>query len=114
MRTVSLLCHRCDTIEENVVVASGADYPHCPDCRSPRVWSPFGHLVRTDVYGAPRYSDATGMEHSSEREKEKTMAEWGYHRKGDKVGGARLDCSLKRSAFSYGGQDARTSTGERS
>lgn len=79
----------------------------------------------TDVFGSAIYSDAAGCEVTSSRERDRIMRNThhvigdtgysvrGYEPAGDKVGGARADHSLKRTAFSGGGIRTRTSTGER-
>ena len=103
-------CTRCDTIALNVVIENHA-YPKCTLCGGKTVWIP--SKMTTDLFGTPQYSDASGQLHSSQREKEKYMAERGYWGKGDKDHGARVDLSIKKSAFSYPGQGSRVSTGER-
>jgi len=103
-------CTRCDTIHIDVVIEDHV-YPLCQLCGGKTVWIP--SKVTTDLFGTPQYSDAAGRCFSSQREKEKYMAERGYWGKGDKDHGARPDLSIKHTAFSYSGQDSRVSTGER-
>ena len=52
-------CRDCEKVESDVWV-SDQDYGTCPGCRSKnRTWLPVSFA--TDVYGAPQYSDATGL-----------------------------------------------------
>jgi hypothetical protein len=103
-------CTRCDTVHLNVVIEDHA-YPPCTLCGSKTVWIP--SKVTTDLFGTPQYSDATGDFNSSQREKEKKMADLGYYPKGDKDHGARVELSIKGTGFSFPGQSSRVSTGER-
>jgi len=103
-------CTRCQTVALDVVIENHV-YPKCQLCGGKTVWIP--SKVTTDLFATPQYSDATGQFHSSQREKEKYMAERGYYGKGDKEHGARPDLSIRGTGFSYSGQGSRTSTGER-
>lgn len=99
------------------------NYGSCPDCGGRLRMVPEGFV--TDVYGCAQYSDAAGCEVTSSRERDRIMRQAsheigdtgfkvpGYEPCGDKVGGARPDLSLKKTAFSGGGIRTRTSTGER-
>jgi hypothetical protein len=58
----------------------------------------------TDVFGSPQYSDATGLEHSSQREKVKHMKKWGFEEAGDPEGGMRKVHKLEGTGFSFPGQ----------
>jgi hypothetical protein len=71
-----------------------------------------GRAPSTDVYGCAQLSDATGLEHTSQREKIKYMRDAGYEEAGDKVGGARIEHSLKNSTFSFGGQVSHRTVSE--
>lgn len=103
-------CTRCGTERADVVIENHV-YPKCQQCGGKTTWMPA--KMTTDLFATPQYSDATGQFHSSQREKERVMAEKGYWPKGDKDHGARPDLSIKRTGFSYSGQSSRQSTGER-
>jgi hypothetical protein len=103
-------CTRCATIQLDVVIENH-EYPPCPLCGGKTTWVP--SKMTTDLFATPQYSDAAGRSFSSQREKEKYMAERGYWGKGDKDHGARVDLSIKRTGFSYSGQGNHRSTGER-
>ena len=103
-------CTRCQTVALDVVIENHV-YPPCTLCGGKTSWIPA--KVTTDLFGTPQYSDAAGRFFSSQREKEKYMAERGYYGKGDKDHGARVDLSIRGTGFSYPGQGSRTSTGER-
>jgi hypothetical protein len=89
------------------------EYPPCEECGGQMdvTWER-GMAPSTDVYGCAQFSDATGQEHSSQREKIKFMRNAGYEEAGDKVGGARIEHSLKNSTFSYPGQTGRSTVSE--
>ena len=113
MQTRDLRCVLCNFIMHNVP-CEYAKYPPCQLCHGRLVitWEA-GQAPATDVYGSAKFSEATGEWHTSQREKAKRMAEFGYHEAGDKVGGARADHTLKHTAVSAPGLGLRTSTGER-
>jgi len=108
-----LRCRRCDRIYEDQVTPYKR-YGRCPSCGGSleATWER-GKPPTTDLYGTPRYSDATGRLHASHREKVQHMRSLGYHEAGDPVGGARVTLSLRGTAFSYAGQGRRVSTAER-
>ena len=101
-------CRVCGTTQSDVFVVGG-NYPLC--CGTAMHWIPA--KVTTDVLGCEVYSDAAGRSFTSQRQKERFMAQKGFTVAGDKVGGARKDLSIRGSAFSYLGQGSRVSTGER-
>jgi len=101
-----LRCTHCDHMLWGAVTPY-QQYPPC-SCGGRRVvdWSG-GKAPATDVYGCPQMSDASGVEHSSQREKVKYMKDWGYHEAGDPVGGARKVHKLNGTGFSYPSQGSR-------
>ena len=103
-------CTRCKTVALDVVIEDHV-YPPCTLCDGKTVWVP--SKVTMDLFPTLQYSDAAGRSFSSQREKEKYMAELGFYGKGDKDHGARPELSIKRSGFSYPGQGSRVSTAER-
>ena len=111
-QTRDLQCKKCDDIRWDVSCAYGA-YPCCERCGGETfvTWVG-GQAPSTDVYGSAIYSDATGEYHTSQRDKIKTMKEWGYEEAGDPVGGARKDHTLKKTGFSFGGQSSRRTVAE--
>lgn len=118
-----LRCQHCGRVEPDVGVVEG-DYGSCA-CGGPRVpdWS-HGKAPATDLR-APAYNHATGQVHTSQRQADQAMRDMGRRMSerigmkwdpisaGDKVHGARDDLNPRSSAWSYKGQGARTSTGER-
>jgi hypothetical protein len=112
MQTRDLHCVDCGEFVMNVA-CEYATYPPCGNCGGEMVidWRA-GQAPSTDVYGSPIYSDATGMYHTSQRDKVRHMREWGYDEAGDKVGGARRDHTLKRTGFSFQGQSTRKTVSE--
>ena len=112
LQTRDLYCVDC---EEPVwsVACEYQNYPDCANCGGEmKISWEGGHAPSTDVYGCARYSDATGMEHTSQREKVKHMAEWGFHEAGDKVGGARKEHRLSGASFSFPGQGSKRTVSE--
>jgi hypothetical protein len=104
----SLHCLCCEWEGSDFV--SPPDFPPCPECQGPTTWTPAGFT--TDVFGAPKYSDAAHRTFSSQREKESYMRTQGYEVAGDKVRGARPELSIRGSGFSYVGQGKRRTHGE--
>ena len=105
-----LACDACGQRDWRVV-ESRKDYRcECGATRGVRFdrWSG----MNVDLFGTPQYSDATGEVHRSQREKESAMRDLGFRPKGDKDHGARVDLSMKNSAWSYPGKTNRRSTGE--
>lgn len=88
-------CAKCQRLMPDVLV----DTENMPKCRCGGAtrWVP--SRMNTDLYPTPRYSDATGKTHTSQREKERYMRDRGFTPCGDKVGGARLDLSLRGTKF---------------
>lgn len=108
-------CSACDRLVLDYLSAYG-DWPYCGlghDLIQMQVTWERGQAPKTDVYGSPVYSDASGQWHRSTREKEKHLADWGFTPAGDPVGGARKELRIKNTGFSYPGQERRTSTGEK-
>ncbi len=111
-QTRDLYCVDC---EETVfrVACEYDKYPGCANCGGRmRVSWEGGQAPSTDVFGSEQYSDATGMYHTSQRDKERTMRDYGYETAGDKVGGARREHVLKGTTFSYGNQANKRTVGE--
>jgi len=107
-----LYCVDCDEPVFGVACAY-REYPDCASCGGEmRVNWEGGHAPSTDVYGSEQYSDASGLSHSSTREKEAHMADWGYHPAGDPVGGARIEHKLNGTGFSFPGQVSRRTVNE--
>ena len=108
-----LRCLACGAREADAMV-DPAQVPPCGSCGGERRivfdrWS----TVHTDLFATPRYSDASGRWHSSQREKERFMRERGFEPCGDRKGGARPEHTIRDTAFSYAGQRTRQSTRER-
>ncbi len=108
-----LFCEKCGIQEWNVVKCE-EDYL-CEGCGRRRAicYDRWGGM-NVDLFTTPQFSDATGEWHSSQRDKERKMADLGYTGCGDKNHGGRPDLSMKNAAFSYSGQKSHISTGERS
>lgn len=85
----------------------------CNVCGNPKVecYDRWG-TVNTDLFATPQFSNATGEWHSSQRDKERKMADLGYYGCGDKNHGSRPDLSMRNSAWSYSRQHSHISTGE--
>jgi hypothetical protein len=104
-----LYCPECETLEREVSFTTN-EWPRCCGQKmriavvTPR---------RTDCYGTPRYSDASGKWHSSRRDLVNHMRENGFYEAGDPQGGARATLEIKDSSFSYSGQASRRSSSER-
>jgi hypothetical protein len=71
-----------------------------------------GKAPFTDVYGSAQYSDASGMYHTSTRDKERVMREYNFYPAGDKVHGARNEHRLTRTTYSEGKQTSRRTVSE--
>jgi hypothetical protein len=100
-----LLCPKCSCEMRNVPIEHG-EYPSCDLCGTKMRWKP--SRFRTDVYGAPRYSEAAGCEVRSSRDRDRIMREAGFFPCGDKVGGARNESHLGLGKItSYPGQSVR-------
>ncbi len=107
-----LRCTVCSAVTLAVACAY-REYPNCALCGgSTAITWAGGVAPSTDVYGSAKYSDATGQEHTSQREKIRAMKDLGYHEAGDKVGGARADHTLKNSTFSFPNQGSRRTVTE--
>lgn len=112
LQTRDLYCVDCGEVVWSVACAYQR-YPGCANCGGEmRVTWEGGKAPATDVFGCAQYSDASGLEHSSTRDKEQHMAKWGYHGAGDKVGGARNEHRLKGTGCSYAGQTNRRTVSE--
>ena len=112
LQTRDLYCVDC---EETVwgVACEYDRYPGCASCGGKmKISWEGGHAPSTDVYGSEQYSDATGMYHTSQRQKEQVMRDYGYEVAGDPVGGARKEHRLKGTTFSYGNQSSRRTVSE--
>jgi len=79
--------------------------PACPSCGGARVWIPF--VFRTDLYGTPRYCEASDQSHATARDRDRTMRQHGFRPCGDSVGGARNIRKVKGTVFSYPGSMSR-------
>lgn len=108
-----LRCRHCGFVEREAQVRANR-LGHCPKCLlgGRKITYEFWETVKTDVFGSPQMSDASGREHSSQREKERFMRSQGYEGCGDKVGGARRDHTLRGTGFSYAGQRTRRTQAE--
>jgi len=107
-----LRCVDCGEVVFGVACAYRR-YPACANCGGKlKITWEGGIAPATDVYGRPVYSDATGECHTSQREKAKAMAEWGFHEAGDPVGGARREHKLRGTGFSFSGQSSRRTVSE--
>ena len=108
-----LRCDACNVVYDGVLCELD-EYGDCEQCGQPLKHQLSWNGANGGLFGAPKYSDASGQYHSSQRDKEMFMARHGYHPAGDKVGGARKTLRVEGSAFSYPGQRSRASTAERS
>ena len=112
LQTRDLYCIDCEEVAWSVA----CEYEHYPDCAScggeMQITWEGGHAPSTDVYGCAQYSDATGLEHTSQREKIKHMRDNGWDEAGDKVGGARPEHRLHGTGFSFPGQGNRRTVNE--
>ena len=107
-----LRCVECDVVERGVA-CNYNEYRPCPECGGDCVMDfSGGQAFYTDVFGQPTYSDATGLEHSSQREKIAHMRKNGYDEAGDKVGGARHEHRINGTGFSFPGQQRRRTLAE--
>lgn len=106
-----LICRDCGEVYHDVY-CEYQKYGICGICNGPVESAASWNGANGGLYGSPTQSDASGQSHSSQYEKEKYMASKGFGACGDKVHGARLDLSMKKSAFSFSGQKSRVSTGE--
>jgi hypothetical protein len=112
LQTRDLYCQICGTVLEDVSCEYRL-YPACPECGGPmKVTWESGQPPNTDIHGVAEFSDATGMYHTSQRDKVRVMKECGYEEAGDKVHGGRPDHTLKNSTFSYPGQRNKRTTAE--
>ena len=111
-----LCCEDCDEVVMRVA-CSYEDYPGCANCGG-TLFQTFpmlkdgGKAPATDVYGSAQYSDATGLTHTSQREKIKHMAKNGFYEAGDPVGGARYTHEIKGTGFSFADQTDHRTTSE--
>ena len=105
----NLHCRECGADVLNILVVN-CDYGFCKLCGGPMTWTP--KSFHTDVYGAPKYSDATGQTHSSHRDKVRHMRSNGFDEAGDKVHGARPEHRLTHASFSYPKQSIRRTQAE--
>ncbi len=117
-----LMCEKCAAVTIAVLCRYN-DYPKCK-CGGEQFHTfamlrDGGKAPATDVFGSPQYSDATGQEHSSTRDRKNFMRNHvhdldgipvRYEEAGDKVGGMRIEHRLKKTGFSGGGMSGNRST----
>ena len=103
-RIHDLRCTVCGAEARAVWLEDEGEYPRCP-CGGERTWIPF--VFHTDVYGTPKFCEASGQEHGSAHERDGYMRRHGYEPAGDPVGGARQKLKIEGTVFSYPGQPSR-------